>query len=150
MAVASDLPPELVARPLSLVALSGLDITENVAHKRIWESFTLNRQHDRISLTFKLVPFDHQFPKCKPKVNDISIFSGLLKDFSWDFYLLLIFQRTNYDWYLPKGVLKSKWMHKHLSVIPAAMVLFFELEWDHSRWKEKQDECAAKVQQIRY
>ena len=68
MAVASDLPSELVTRPLSLVALSGLDITNNVAHSRIWESFTSNRLHDRISLTFKLVPFDHQFPKCKPKV----------------------------------------------------------------------------------
>ena len=69
MAVASDLPAELATRPLSLVALSGLDISTNTCHKKIWDSFTLNRQADRISLAFTLVPFDHQFPKCKPKVG---------------------------------------------------------------------------------
>ncbi|XP_028400587.1 trafficking protein particle complex subunit 11-like [Dendronephthya gigantea] len=124
MAVASDLPTELVTRPLSLVALSGLDIAANTAHKKIWESFTLNRQPDRISLAFTLVPYDHQFPKCKAK-------------------------RTNYDWYLPKGILKAKWMHKHLNVIPAAVIFFFDLEWDNLKWKEKQAECSAKVTQIR-
>ena len=79
MAVASELPPELVARPLSLVVLSGLDITNNSAHKGIWESFTSNRQHDRIPLTFKLVPVDHQFVKCKAKVglgNSLKIISA--------------------------------------------------------------------------
>ena len=69
MAVASELPAELMTRPLSLVALSGLEISTNAAHKKIWDSFTLNRQPDRISLAFNLVPYDHQFPKCKAKVD---------------------------------------------------------------------------------
>lgn len=40
-------------------------------------------------------------------------------------------------------------MNKHLNVIPAAVIFFFDLEWDHPKWKEKQAECSAKVQQIR-
>ena len=82
MAVASDLPVELVTRPLSLVALSGLDISANTAHKKIWESFTLNRQPDRISLAFTPVPYDHQFPKCKQKVGKESL--------SWLFLLYIV------------------------------------------------------------
>ena len=84
MAVASDLPTELVARPLSLVALSGLDIAANTAHKKIWESFTLNRQPDRISLAFTLVPHDHQFPKCKAKVlKNVLVFSLRQNSMIW-------------------------------------------------------------------
>ena len=41
-------------------------------------------------------------------------------------------------------------MHKHLNVIPAAVIFFFDLEWDNLKWKEKQAECSAKVQQIRF
>ncbi|XP_046841121.1 trafficking protein particle complex subunit 11-like [Xenia sp. Carnegie-2017] len=124
MAVASDLPTELTARPLSFIALSGLDVSGNTAHLKIWETFTQNRQSDRIPLVFSLVETDHEYPKCKTK-------------------------RTNYDWYLPKGILKTKWMNKQLHLIPSVVVYFFDLEWDHPKWKEKQEECSNTLKKIR-
>ncbi|KAF3837743.1 hypothetical protein F7725_009511 [Dissostichus mawsoni] len=56
------------------------------------------------------------------------------------------FKRTSYEWYIPKGILKTGWMHKHLNLVPALVVLFYELDWDDPTWKEKQSECATKVE----
>ena len=64
--------------------------------------------------------------------------------------LLSFLQRSTYEWYLPKGVLKTKWMHKHLYLTPAVVVMFYELDWDDSQWKEKQTECASKLEKVRY
>ena len=58
-------------------------------------------------------------------------------------------QRTSYEWYIPKGILKTGWMNKHLNLVPALVVLFYELDWDDPQWKEKQSECATKVEIVR-
>lgn len=68
MSWASELPPELVSRPLGLIALSGLDTTYNAVHKAIWDSFCNNRKPDRLPLQFKVHKADHEYPKCKQKV----------------------------------------------------------------------------------
>lgn len=41
-------------------------------------------------------------------------------------------------------------MNKHLNLVPALVVLFYELDWDDAQWKEKQSECATKVEIVRY
>lgn len=40
-------------------------------------------------------------------------------------------------------------MNKHLNLVPALVVLFYELDWDDPQWKEKQSECATKVEIVR-
>lgn len=51
---------------------------------------------------------------------------------------------------MPRGVLKTGWMSKHLQQVPAVVVCFFDLDWDEVMWKERQMECATKVQIVRY
>lgn len=58
-------------------------------------------------------------------------------------------QRTSYEWYIPKGILKRKWMSKHLNQIPGVTVLFYDLEWDDPMWKTRHTECAATLQGLR-
>ena len=43
---------------------------------------------------------------------------------------LVSLKRSTYEWYIPKGILKTKWMHKHLYLSPAVVVMFYELDWD--------------------
>ena len=58
-------------------------------------------------------------------------------------------QRTSYEWYIPKGILKTAWMKKHLEEVPSVVVIFFDLDWDENMWKERQMECATKVEIVR-
>uniref|UniRef100_A0A1A8LG96 Trafficking protein particle complex subunit 11 n=1 Tax=Nothobranchius pienaari TaxID=704102 RepID=A0A1A8LG96_9TELE len=119
-----ELPPELCCRPLAFVALTGLDVVFNAVHRAIWDAFCANRRADRVPISFKVLPGDHEYPKCRSK-------------------------RTSYEWYIPKGILKTGWMNKHLNLVPALVVLFYELDWDDPQWKEKQSECATKVEIVR-
>ncbi|XP_063046712.1 trafficking protein particle complex subunit 11 [Engraulis encrasicolus] len=119
-----DLPPELCCRPMAFVALTGLDVVYNAVHRAIWDAFCANRRADRVPISFKVLPGDHEYPKCRTK-------------------------RTSYEWYIPKGILKTGWMNKHLNLVPALVVLFYELDWDDAQWKEKQSECATKVEIVR-
>ncbi|CAH3108387.1 unnamed protein product, partial [Pocillopora meandrina] len=123
MAAASEFPTELATRPLGLTALMGLDINQKPLHKAIWESFSVNRHPERVPLSFRLLPIDHEFPKAKSK-------------------------RSTYEWYIPKGILKTKWMHKHLYLSPAVVVMFYELDWDDVQWKDRQTECASKLERV--
>lgn len=61
----------------------------------------------------------------------------------------LTLQRTSYEWYIPKGIMKSNWMQKHLEEVPSLVVVFFDLDWDENLWKEKQMECATRVEVVR-
>uniref|UniRef100_A0A8C4RKL2 Trafficking protein particle complex subunit 11 n=1 Tax=Erpetoichthys calabaricus TaxID=27687 RepID=A0A8C4RKL2_ERPCA len=119
-----DLPPELCCRPMAFVALTGLDVVYNAVHRAIWDAFCANRRADRVPISFKVLPGDHEYPKCRTK-------------------------RSSYEWYIPKGILKTGWMNKHLNLVPALVVVFYELDWDETQWKEKQSECATKVEIVR-
>lgn len=50
-----DLPPELCAKPLALIGVSGLDTLNNAIHKSVWESFSSNRRVERAPVQFKLI-----------------------------------------------------------------------------------------------
>lgn len=121
----ADLPPELLAKPLALVGVSGLDTINNAVHKTIWDLFSGSRRLDRAPVQFKLISNSHEFPVIKPK-------------------------RNSYDWYIPKGILKRNWMNKHLNEIPAVIVIFYDLDWNDAYWNEKVIECASRVQSMRY
>ncbi|XP_017779460.1 PREDICTED: trafficking protein particle complex subunit 11 [Nicrophorus vespilloides] len=116
-------PPELCAKPLSLVGISGLDTRNNATHKSIWDVFG-NTKTDVSGLNYKLIDNAYEFPVVKPK-------------------------RNSYEWYIPKGILKKNWMEKHLNKIPAVMVIFYDLDWNDPQWNEKMIECASRVQSIR-
>ncbi|GIX72364.1 trafficking protein particle complex subunit 11 [Caerostris extrusa] len=118
-----DLPFELTSNPSAYVAVTGLDIENNAIHRTIWESFTTNRQ-DRVPLFLKLLRDGQEFPKAKQK-------------------------RTSYDWYVPKGILKTNWLSKHLTEVPAVAVQFVDLDWDSPSWSEKRLECANKLGVLR-
>lgn len=92
MAAASEFPTELATRPLGLVALIGLDINHKPLHKAIWESFSVSRHPERVPLSFRLLPIDHEFPKAKSKVNCglISSTCFSLHLFYGDFQLYLV------------------------------------------------------------
>ncbi|XP_014386882.1 PREDICTED: trafficking protein particle complex subunit 11 [Myotis brandtii] len=119
-----DFPVELCCRPMAFVALTGLDVVYNAVHRAVWDAFCANRRADRVPISFKVLPGDHEYPKCRPK-------------------------RTSYEWYIPKGILKTGWMNKHLNLVPALVVVFYELDWDEPQWKEKQSECATRVEIVR-
>ncbi|XP_061690008.1 trafficking protein particle complex subunit 11 isoform X2 [Syngnathoides biaculeatus] len=119
-----ELPSELCCRPMAFVALTGLDVVYNAVHRAVWDVFSANRRTDRVPISFKILPGDHEYPKCRTK-------------------------RTSYEWYIPKGILKTTWMNKHLNEVPALVVVFYELDWDDQQWKEKQSECATKVEIVR-
>jgi hypothetical protein len=46
--------------------------------------------------------------------------------------------------------MQSDWMYKHLNLIPAVAVVFFELEWDERNWAERQAACAKTIRDLRY
>ncbi|EMP40863.1 UPF0636 protein C4orf41 like protein [Chelonia mydas] len=119
-----DFPVELCCRPMAFVTLTGLDVVYNAVHRAVWDAFCANRRADRVPISFKVLPGDHEYPKCRTK-------------------------RTSYEWYIPKGILKTGWMNKHLNLVPALVVVFYELDWDEPQWKEKQSECATRVEIVR-
>ncbi|RMC14011.1 hypothetical protein DUI87_09097 [Hirundo rustica rustica] len=109
---------------MAFVTLTGLDVVYNAVHRAVWDAFCANRRADRVPISFKVLPGDHEYPKCRTK-------------------------RTSYEWYIPKGILKTGWMNKHLNLVPALVVVFYELDWDEPQWKEKQLECATRVEIVR-
>lgn len=120
----TEFPPEVILKPQALVALSGLDTVNNAVHRAIWDAFSNNRRADRAPVRFKLLPNTFEFPVVKPK-------------------------RNSYEWYIPKGILKKNWIQKRVTLIPALVVIFYDMEWNDPQWNEKIIECASRVQSIR-
>ncbi|KAJ1374939.1 hypothetical protein KIN20_038147 [Parelaphostrongylus tenuis] len=48
-----------------------------------------------------------------------------------------------------KGILRRDWPLKYLERIPALIVLFLDLDWDHSSWSEKKTEAESKCASLR-
>ncbi|CAK1553132.1 unnamed protein product [Leptosia nina] len=120
----TEFPSEIIQKSLALIGLSGLDTVNNAIHKAIWDAFSNNRRPDRASVKFKLLNNTFEYPVVKPK-------------------------RNSYEWYIPKGILKKNWIHKRISLIPAVIVIFYDMEWNDPQCNEKIIECASRVQSIR-
>ncbi|TRY69565.1 hypothetical protein TCAL_07632 [Tigriopus californicus] len=114
-----SLPACLTGTPQGLVSLVGLR-----DYPQIMEHFRAeNRSLDRVPLHF--MPEDKlEWPQLKAK-------------------------RSNYEWFIPKGILKRNWMTKHLWQIPSVVVIFMELDWSGPNFLEKKAECASRVQSVR-
>lgn len=54
---------------MAFVALTGLDVVYNAVHRAIWDAFCANRRADRVPISFKVLPGDHEYPKCRTKVS---------------------------------------------------------------------------------
>lgn len=63
-----DFPVELCCRPMAFVTLTGLDVVYNAVHRAVWDAFCANRRADRVPISFKVLPGDHEYPKCRVKV----------------------------------------------------------------------------------
>ncbi|VDP03561.1 unnamed protein product [Heligmosomoides polygyrus] len=48
-----------------------------------------------------------------------------------------------------KGILRRDWPSKYLERVPALIVLFLDLDWDHSSWNEKKTEAESKCASLR-
>ena len=59
-----DFPVELCCRPMAFVTLTGLDVVYNAVHRAVWDAFCANRRADRVPISFKVLPGDHEYP-CK-------------------------------------------------------------------------------------
>lgn len=121
----SDFPLEICLKPQPLIGMSGLDVRNNAMHKLIADTFFNNRRIDGIQIQYKLIDNTFSFPTMKPK-------------------------RNSYEWYVPKGILKRNWMHKHLNCIPAVIAVFYELDWNDTQFNEKTIECASRIQSLRH
>lgn len=58
-----NLPPELLETPQPVIGFSGLDCSNNLVHKSIWDAFNTNRKSDRydLSLSMKKKSFSSKF-----------------------------------------------------------------------------------------
>jgi hypothetical protein len=63
-----DVPAELNSKPHTFIGLSGLDTLNNATHRAIWDAFSNNRRHDKVSVHYKIFPPEHVFPSAKSKV----------------------------------------------------------------------------------
>jgi len=63
--------PEALRRtPRCLIALSGLDITNNAVHRLVWDEFSSGiKRVDRKPILFKNLPANHIYPKCGEDVS---------------------------------------------------------------------------------
>ncbi|ULT98334.1 hypothetical protein L3Y34_000017 [Caenorhabditis briggsae] len=50
---------------------------------------------------------------------------------------------------LDKGILRREWPSKYLDKVPALIVVFIDLDWNHPSWEDKKTEAESKVASIR-
>ncbi|CAJ0941896.1 unnamed protein product, partial [Mesorhabditis belari] len=48
-----------------------------------------------------------------------------------------------------RGILRKEWPNKYLNHVPALVVLFMDLDWDHPSWSEKLLEASSKTESLR-
>ncbi|VDO52166.1 unnamed protein product [Haemonchus placei] len=48
-----------------------------------------------------------------------------------------------------RGILRRDWPSKYLDRVPALIVLFLDLDWDHASWSEKKTEAESKCASLR-
>lgn len=119
-----EFPSELLVRPLVPIGVTGLDTLNNAIHRSVWEALSGSRKQDRPPVLFKLLSPSHEFLRPKAK-------------------------KTQYEMHIPKGILKRAWVHKHLTSVPAVLVIFYDLDWDDPHWEERMLECTSRVQSMR-
>ncbi|PIO76632.1 hypothetical protein TELCIR_01278 [Teladorsagia circumcincta] len=75
----------------------------------------------------------------------VSTFGALETNFSFMEIGELLALLSNPD----GGILRRDWPSKYLERAPALIVLFLDLDWDHSSWNEKKTEAESKCASLR-
>uniref|UniRef100_A0A915CEK8 Trafficking protein particle complex subunit 11 n=2 Tax=Parascaris TaxID=6254 RepID=A0A915CEK8_PARUN len=117
--------PESVAssRQQQLILFTGLDIANSSAHAAVFSTFTQNRAPDRAPLRMMLLSADNP-------MYAGSTHKGKSPKSS-------------------KGYIKIRWMRKYVREVPAVIVVFADLNWNHPSWNEKVTECESKISSLR-
>ncbi|VDM49034.1 unnamed protein product [Toxocara canis] len=117
--------PECLApsRQQQLVLFTGLDIANNAAHAAVFSTFTQNRLPDRAPLRMILLSADN--PLYAGNAHKIKAAKS------------------------SKGYVKISWMWKYVREVPAIIVVFADLNWNHPSWNEKVTECESKISSLR-
>ena len=68
MAAASQVPHELLLKPLGFVAFTGLDVVNNAMHCAIWDAFNSSKRQEK-TLNIKQVAGDYECPRKRQKVG---------------------------------------------------------------------------------
>uniref|UniRef100_A0A0N5AA08 Foie-gras_1 domain-containing protein n=1 Tax=Syphacia muris TaxID=451379 RepID=A0A0N5AA08_9BILA len=119
-----DIPSELSScRQQQLILFTGLDIINNPTHAAVFSCFTHNRTSDRAPLRILMLSADHSIYTAKD--------SKAKPPKS------------------PRGFIKISWLSKYVTEVPAVIVLFADLDWNHPSWNEKVTECESKVSSLR-
>ncbi|KAK0416647.1 hypothetical protein QR680_012607 [Steinernema hermaphroditum] len=111
----------LSGKPKQLVFVTGLDLVNNSSHNAAHQLFA-NFSDDRYPVRFKILNGDVDLA---PSQKDIFAIKG------------------------PRGILKSSWVRKYTERKPAVIVVFIDLDWNHSSWSEKKTECESKICSLR-
>ena len=120
MKVDVGLPDELLSPLYPNIGLAGLNL-KNPLHSSIWDAFSTNMHSDNGPGRYMLVKDYNMFPKRNEGTNKPP----------------------------PTGILQRGWFNKHLNLIPAAVILFYELDWNDSHWAEKQLDCGLQLNYLR-
>lgn len=120
MKVDIGLPEELQSPVYPNVGLAGLDL-KNPLHSSIWDAFSTSMHSDNGPDRYMLVKDYNVFPKQSEESNKPP----------------------------PGGILQRGWFNKHLNLVPAAVILFYELDWTDSHWAEKQLDCGLQLNYLR-
>ncbi|VDM57545.1 unnamed protein product [Angiostrongylus costaricensis] len=111
----------LNGRPQQLVFLTGLDPTNKESHSALVST---------LGIAFSVRSPD------RPPLN-LRLVSGELG----------MPQKTEKT--TGRGILRRDWPLKYLERVPALIVLFLDLDWDHSSWSEKKTEAESKCASLR-
>jgi hypothetical protein len=58
-------------------------------------------------------------------------------------------RRLSYESYVPEGIFKSDWLHKHRNLIPSVVVLFFNWDEIEKNFKIKEIEFNNEIEIIK-
>jgi hypothetical protein len=53
------------------------------------------------------------------------------------------------EYYIPRGIIKSNWVHKHTEEIPSAVVAFFDMNWSDPQWNQRKTELAKRIKDLK-
>eukprot|EP00053_Salpingoeca_punica_P015497 m.143074 g.143074 ORF g.143074 m.143074 type:complete len:1113 (-) comp16731_c1_seq1:222-3560(-) len=121
----------LSTAPKGLVSVLGLKPTTPV-HSVVWATLNDARGSDDGSVPLNYVLAESPakvFPKRKDKPHEVSRLTDEIAE--------------------PAGILKARWMSKHMFEVPSVVVVFFELEWEDPAWDSRREQCSRLLQSLR-
>ncbi|MFH4979878.1 hypothetical protein AB6A40_006587 [Gnathostoma spinigerum] len=120
-----DVPEPLCCDRLNqLILFTGLDIANNPLHSKVFFAFTQKRSADRAPLSIRMLTVN-------VPIKSKSTTSVKPSKCS-------------------KGILKHAWLKKYVDEVPAVMVVFTDLDWDHPSFNEKVTECQSKISSLSF